>query len=278
MKYAISAGHNPDGKKACGAVGLLQESTEARKIKDEVIRLLQAEGYIAKDCTVYDGTSASDVITKIVKKHKEASADVNISIHFNAFDGKNLTDGKIKGSEAYTASSAQYNISYMANGICNKLARLGFTNRGVKNGNHLAFIKAFMGTGILVEVCFVDDADDVRLYKNTGVQNVAKAITEGILGRSITIATPVVKITTVKPENTVCVQLHILKSGSAGSEVKTLQTILNSYGYKGADGKPLKVDGDFGKNTKFAVVLFQQDEKLQKDGIVGKVTWGKLLK
>jgi N-acetylmuramoyl-L-alanine amidase len=278
MKYAISAGHNPDGKNACGAVGLLNESTEARRVKDEVIRLLQAEGYIAKDCTVYDGTSASDVINKIVKKHKEASADVNISIHFNALDGAKPADGKIKGSEAYTASSAQYNINYIADGICNKLGRLGFTNRGVKNGNHLAFIKSFMATGILIEVCFVDDADDVRLYSNTGVQNVAKAITEGILGRSITIATPVAKITTTKPENTTCVELHILKAGSTGSEVKTLQTVLNAYGYKGADGKQLKADGDFGNNTKFAVVLFQQDEKLSKDGIVGKATWEKLLK
>lgn len=40
MKINIHAGHNPDGKIACGAVGLIEESTEARAIKDYVIKYL----------------------------------------------------------------------------------------------------------------------------------------------------------------------------------------------------------------------------------------------
>ena len=48
MVINVHAGHNPDGKIACGAVGLVKESTEARKIKDEVIRFLKDSG-----CTVY---------------------------------------------------------------------------------------------------------------------------------------------------------------------------------------------------------------------------------
>ena len=36
MRFTVHAGHNPDGKKACGAVGLIKESTENRKVKDEV--------------------------------------------------------------------------------------------------------------------------------------------------------------------------------------------------------------------------------------------------
>lgn len=45
MKFTIHAGHNPDGKKACGAVGLIKESTENRKVKDEVMRLLKLKGH-----------------------------------------------------------------------------------------------------------------------------------------------------------------------------------------------------------------------------------------
>lgn len=41
MKINVHAGHNPDGKIACGAVGLIKESTEARKVKKEVIKLLR---------------------------------------------------------------------------------------------------------------------------------------------------------------------------------------------------------------------------------------------
>ena len=44
MIINVHAGHNPDGKIACGAVGLIKESTEARKVKKEVIRLLRKKG------------------------------------------------------------------------------------------------------------------------------------------------------------------------------------------------------------------------------------------
>ena len=40
LKINIHAGHNPDGKIACGAVGFIKESTEARNIKNKVISML----------------------------------------------------------------------------------------------------------------------------------------------------------------------------------------------------------------------------------------------
>ncbi|MCI8529099.1 MAG: N-acetylmuramoyl-L-alanine amidase, partial [Lachnospiraceae bacterium] len=36
MRINVHAGHNPDGKAACGAIGFLRESTENRKVKDAV--------------------------------------------------------------------------------------------------------------------------------------------------------------------------------------------------------------------------------------------------
>ena len=45
MKFNVHAGHNPDGKIACGACGLIKESTEARKVKKEVVKLLRAKGH-----------------------------------------------------------------------------------------------------------------------------------------------------------------------------------------------------------------------------------------
>lgn len=33
MKINVHAGHNPDGKVSCGAIGLIKESTEAKKVK-----------------------------------------------------------------------------------------------------------------------------------------------------------------------------------------------------------------------------------------------------
>lgn len=55
--------------------------------------------------------------------------------------------------------------------------------------------------------------------------------------------------------------------------VRNIQSDLRFYGYYGADGKPLKVDGIYGKNTEYAVRNFQFDEGITIDGIVGPHTW-----
>ena len=47
-----------------------------------------------------------------------------------------------------------------------------------------------------------------------------------------------------------------------GQDVKNLQALLNKEGYKGQDGKPLKVDGDYFTNTKFA------HENAMKDAVI----------
>ena len=49
MKINVHAGHNADGKVACGAIGFLRESSEARRVKDAVIGMLRQQGH-----TVYD--------------------------------------------------------------------------------------------------------------------------------------------------------------------------------------------------------------------------------
>ena len=61
-----------------------------------------------------------------------------------------------------------------------------------------------------------------------------------------------------------------LSYGSKGSDVKTLQGLLNQNGYS------LDVDGIFGSKTQEAVKDYQTKNKLDVDGIVGKNTWGAL--
>ena len=57
MRINVHAGHNPDGKTACGAIGFIRESTEARKVKDAVISQLRQLGHTVYDCTCEDGAS-----------------------------------------------------------------------------------------------------------------------------------------------------------------------------------------------------------------------------
>lgn len=59
----------------------------------------------------------------------------------------------------------------------------------------------------------------------------------------------------------------VLKVGSSGAQVKTLQTKLNNWGYDAGT-----VDGIFGSKTQAAVKRFQQKNGLVADGIVGAKT------
>ncbi len=80
--------------------------------------------------------------------------------------------------------------------------------------------------------------------------------------------------TTTVTEKTVTVKLRQLKKGSVGNDVKALQTLLIVGGYScGSAG----ADGDFGSGTDAAVRKYQKANGLTVDGVVGAVTWGKLL-
>ena len=59
----------------------------------------------------------------------------------------------------------------------------------------------------------------------------------------------------------------VLKVGSSGTQVRTLQTKLNNWGYDAGT-----VDGIFGSKTQAAVKRFQQKNGLVADGIVGSRT------
>lgn len=64
----------------------------------------------------------------------------------------------------------------------------------------------------------------------------------------------------------------ILKFGSKGDAVATLQKHLAKLGYKGKNAKPLSIDGNFGESTEFAVIQFQKTNGLVDDGKVGDKT------
>ena len=183
MKINVHAGHNPDGKVACGAVGLIKESTEARAVKDKVIKYLRNEKHTVYDCTVNNGTSANDVLEKIVKKCNGNDVSLDVSIHLNSGRSDKKGDGKTGGVEVlvYSKDSKSYNTAVR---VADRVSKaLGITNRGVKVRPNLYVLKQTDAPAMLVECCFVDDKDDVKKW-NT--DKCAKAIVEGILNKSIT--------------------------------------------------------------------------------------------
>lgn len=77
--------------------------------------------------------------------------------------------------------------------------------------------------------------------------------------------------------NKVNVEMTQIQLGSNCPEVGTLQTLLKALGFKAQSGRDLTIDRDFGKNTDYAVRLYQKSVDLTPDGIVGPKTWSLLL-
>ena len=192
MRISIHAGHNPRSKVAHGAVGLICESTEARKVKDKVIQMLKAQGHTVYDDTVDNGTSQNDVLKKIVNKvNSHGDIDVAISIHFNAGANK-ILDKKTTGTEVFVYNTAS-KVKDMAQKIVNSISALGFKNRGVKFSTSLYFLRKTKCPSLLIEAAFCNDPDDVALYN---VDKMAQAIVKGITG-----VTPVIQSAPSTPSN-----------------------------------------------------------------------------
>lgn len=69
------------------------------------------------------------------------------------------------------------------------------------------------------------------------------------------------------------IKMDVLKNGSKGSQVKSLQSIL-----KGKFSYTIDIDGSFGPKTNTTLRNFQMLHQLKVDGLCGPATWEKLLK
>lgn len=182
MRINVHAGHNADGRTACGAIGFLRESTEARRVKDAVVGMLRQMGHTVHDCTVDDAAGVSANLREIVAKCNTRDVDLDISVHFNSGVGDLAGNGKTTGTEVYVYSPSSEARPH-AEKVCQAIAGLGFRNRGVKYSKGLYVLKNTKAPAMLIECCFVDDRDDVQLYD---CQKMAEAIVFGITGQRIT--------------------------------------------------------------------------------------------
>lgn len=103
-----------------------------------------------------------------------------LEIHFNAYQNGPL-DGNTKGVECYVTS--RESGTTVEEAICKNIAAVGLTNRGVKRYNW-SVINSAKNSGVssaLLEVCFIDDPDDMKVYTakfNQIVEGIAKAIVD----------------------------------------------------------------------------------------------------
>lgn len=181
MKIGIDCGHtlsgDGTGSQGCG----YKEQDLTRIVGKEVMRLLQMAGETVVDCTV---DKSSNQLADRVRKANNANLDLFVSIHFNACVNDEKGDGRTTGTECFTYSSTS-KANAPAKRILNNIASFGFKNRGLKYNGGYYVIKNTKAPGMIVEICFIDDRDDMNIYVKN-VQKLAKAIAEGIIGKTIT--------------------------------------------------------------------------------------------
>ena len=188
LSVAVSMGH---GERIRGAKGILDEVVENRAVVMGVVDCLKKFG--AKAVEFYDETSTTVAqnISAIVTWHKKQEADIDVAIHFNAFNGQ------AHGTEVIVKSDGNQDL---ANRVAVAMSMAGpFRLRpaqgdpikaklpGVALRDNLGFLNGLRARpSILIEVCFVDNANDAENYrknKNEIHEAIAFALVEWWKGK-----------------------------------------------------------------------------------------------
>ena len=110
-----------------------------------------------------------------------ARYDYVLEIHFNAVTAS-TADGKTKGTEIYVTTAEPSTAVEQA--MVAAIAAVGLTNRGVKRNNWAVINQARRAgaSSALLEICFIDDPDDMNVYKAKQadiVEAIAMSIIDG---------------------------------------------------------------------------------------------------
>lgn len=238
MEYGIDIGHNcpPDS----GATGIRKEDDLTMEIGTRVISKLRALGHQVVDCKPSTST-ASSVTSSLQQRCDKANSnrvDTYVAIHFNKFNGQ------ANGTEVFAASDVGRRI---AKSVLDSIVKVGFFNRGVKDGSNLYVIRNTNMPAILIECCFCDSQKDMSLYNP---DTLSDAIVRGLTG-----------------------QLPPNPSPAEKNTIIDLQKTLNRLKIKDAQGKTLVEDGTIDDQTRAATKRFQGIVDITENGIAGPTTW-----
>ena len=170
MKILLIAGH---GQGDPGAVGNgYREADLTREVVTNVVKYLKCFA----DVEIFDFDKDMYKYLKNGNKYDFDRYDYVLEIHFNALNGNAY------GTEVLVHQNE--NGTSVENAILNNFSALGFTNRGVKRRGDLKVmntVKKIYGVShALVEVCFIDNKNDIKKYI-ANADSVAKAIAEGVI-------------------------------------------------------------------------------------------------
>ena len=170
MKILLIAGHGAGDPGACSNYGT--EATETRRVLNEVNSLFS--GY--------------DVTVDVYPTNRNAYADIgNGCLQVNFADYDYVFEIHFNSAANTEATGVEIWVTYAEQGITveqaivNKVAALGYSNRGVKREDFRVIRTAKnKGTSAaLIETCFISNQGDMNRY-NSNFSKVCNAMVEGI--------------------------------------------------------------------------------------------------
>lgn len=179
-KILLISGHGAGDPGACSTINgkKYKEADEAiimvKKIKSALSPYNASVELYPTNRNAYEDAKAGK-LKKDLSKY-----DYVLEIHFNACVNDLKGDGKTTGTEAYiTTSDKSKKIEEL---MVKNIGNLGIKNRGVHSHNWTVISRANnAGTdSCLLEICFIDDADDMRIYTKNK-DRIATAIAMGVV-------------------------------------------------------------------------------------------------
>jgi N-acetylmuramoyl-L-alanine amidase len=172
MKITVNAGHTAKGAGYGAAYKGFNESEITRAVVKALIPKLKKRGHVVHNSTVDEAASQNAYLKKVCQLVNDSGAELFISVHCNASASK-----LGRGVECFTWYGVKHTI---ATKICANVAKLGTKNRGVKDGSGLYVIKHTKPKAILVELFFLDQYNDRKMYLDHGAEELAEAIAKAI--------------------------------------------------------------------------------------------------
>ena len=253
-------------KPALEAYGIVVKCTRADPAKD---LSLTARGKAAQGCdlllSLHSNATGSGV---------NESVDYVVAYHLYDDNGTKVDDQSKEIAKALASAVAKLMGTKQGGKTASRLGSGDWNGDGVMNDNYYTVLhncRIVETPGVILEHSFHTNTRSTKwLMDKANLQKLADAEAKVIAEYFGIAAEP-----EAKPAQNVCtVTLPVLRKGDKGDSVKAMQALLIAAGC--GCGK-YGADGDFGSDTENAVEAFQEDTKLEVDGVCGPKTWAKLL-